>query len=69
MSAVEALKYALERIKPTHGESREVLARRLFNIQMEVYSSHAGRDLDGEFNFLTEKQQNSWFKLADEKLR
>ena len=70
MSAVETVARNMERLVPKPGENREDLARRMFYLQMEIYSAHAMTTLyqDGDFENLTKQTQESWLKSADRKL-
>lgn len=70
MSAVEAVHHSMERVVPEPGEDREDLARRMFYLQMEIYSAHAMTTLYGpnDFEFLADDVRASWLKKADRKL-
>ena len=67
MSATKDVEYQWSKIRPHKDESDEQLARRLFAVQMEVYSANAGRDLvDDSLNFdaLDEKTKQQWLESA-----
>ena len=70
MSAVETVRHNMESLIPEPGEDREDLARRMFYLQMEIYSAHAMTTLyrEGDFERLTDEIQVSWLKKADKKL-
>ena len=70
MSAVKSVHDNMERLIPNPGEDREDLARRMFYLQMEIYSAHAGVDLFnlGDFELLTDDNQRNWLESADRKL-
>ncbi len=71
MSAVETVRKNMKQLIPEPGESRDDLAQRMFYLQMEIYSAHAGRDLYevGDYKSLSYKVKKSWLKLADRKLK
>ena len=71
MSATSDVEYQLSKVKRRDGESDEALARRLYYLQMEVYSANAGRDLvsDSEtdpssFRNLSTEVQQGWMTFA-----
>ena len=70
MSAAETVRDNMERLVPESGEDREDLARRMFYLQMEIYSAHAMTTLysAGDFESLAPKTQKGWLKHADQKL-
>ena len=71
MSAVETVAQNIEALIPEPEEDRESLARRMFYLQMEIYSAHAMTTLysDDDFEFLSDKNRRSWLRRADEKLK
>lgn len=46
------------------GDSDDTIARRLYYIQMEVYSAYAGSDLATDFDYLPKDVRDSWLKAA-----
>jgi hypothetical protein len=66
MGAVEDAKYQMEKMRRGKDESIESFARRLYYMQMEVYSANAGRDLDMAFELLPIDSQEIWIKSARE---
>lgn len=54
----------LSRMKRGKGESVADFARRKYYMQMEIYSSYAGRDLDTDFDLLPAKVQADWIRSA-----
>jgi hypothetical protein len=64
VGAVQDARYHLSKMRIAEGESIEDFARRRYYMQMEVYSSWAGRDLDVQFEFLDGKVQKDWIKSA-----
>lgn len=70
MSAVATVAACMERLEADPGENREDLARRMFYLQMEIYSAHAGIDLyaPGDFENLTSGDRDGWLAQADRKL-
>lgn len=71
MSAVKAVHDYMAGLEPEPGEGREELARRMFYIQMEIYSAHAMTTLyqDGDYERLSDKDQAAWLRSADRKLK
>lgn len=70
MSAVETVAENMKALVPEQDEDREDFARRMFYLQMEIYSAHAGTTLyrDGDFEWLPVKVRKSWLAKADKKL-
>jgi len=66
MGATDDVKYQLSQARREPGETDEKLARRLFYLQMEVYSANAGRDLyeGGDFERLDPQVQEQWIEKA-----
>ena len=67
MSATDDVKYQMSLMRREKDESDEQFARRLFSVQMEVYSANAGRDLiDDNFNFNTidSETRAGWIESA-----
>lgn len=58
----------IDRMKPVKGESVKDFAARLYEMQMEVYSAYAGRDLGAPFYALEQSIQRQWISLAKEKM-
>ena len=70
MSAIETVRDNMKRLVPEPGEDRVALARRMFYLQMEIYSAHAMTTLyrEGDFEHLTPKDRKRWLESADRKL-
>ena len=68
MSATAAARDYLASIKVCPTDDRESIAEMLFHIQMEVYSAHAGRDLDFDYEMLDDTTKEAWLRQADKKL-
>ncbi len=66
--ATEDLKNMRETIKPMEDETLEGLAARLFYMQMEVYSAHAGHDIYKDFDRLDDATRQGWLAAARRKM-
>lgn len=71
MSAVESVRNNMERLVPEPGEDQGSLARRMFYLQMEIYSAHAMTNLykEGDFELLPVENQRGWLESAARKLK
>lgn len=61
--AVATVRSELRRIKPNKDDTVESFAEKLFHWQMEIYSAHAGTDLDAAFPY-DKKTREGWFETA-----
>lgn len=61
-----AVAAAFAKVTREPEETDEQLARRMFYLQMEIYSAHAGRDLyrEGDFELLPDLAKQSWTAIA-----
>lgn len=66
MSSVADVAHQMSQVHREENESDESLARRMFYLQMEVYSANAGVMLygSGDFERLSKEMQNSWLSAA-----
>lgn len=72
MSATDDVKYQQSLMRRKVGESDESFARRLFAMQVEVYSANAGTDLDQDregqpglrFDTLDAETRSGWIESA-----
>ena len=69
MSATSEVAYHLSQIARTEGETDEKLARRMFYLQMEIYSANAATTLyqEGDFELLPDEVQKQWLEKAHQK--
>lgn len=66
MSATETVRECLNKMVPGKGERIADFARRMYYMQMEIYSSYAGRDLDTPFEHLPTDVQAGWINSAEQ---
>lgn len=66
MSIFDDIKYQQSKITRNPSESDYSLAKRLFGVQMEVYSANSGSDLYtvDSFDRLGVELQNKWIETA-----
>lgn len=64
VSAVAASNYAQSQQAPFKDETVEEFAERLFNVQVEVYSAHAGSDLPLSWSNVSTADKQAWYKAA-----
>lgn len=69
MSAVGAVENYMKTFKPEKDDTAETYAHRMFDMQIEIYSSHAGFDLDAGYGGLSwrkldKKTKESWLDTA-----
>ncbi len=67
MSVFDTIQNAHADMTRGGSESIEDFAKRLYYRQMEIYSAHAGRDLDTPFELIGPQARKSWFDMAEAK--
>ena len=67
MSATDTVIDYLNDMVPRLNEGRELFARRLFYMQMEIYSTEAMTTLfsPGDFELLDDSLKQEWLTIAD----
>jgi hypothetical protein len=71
MSATQAVKECLATMKPEPGVSVERFAQQMYDMQWEIYSAHAGRDLQEEIDLwrnLDKETKDEWIAAAKRKM-
>lgn len=63
------IKCQINRMRKGKEESIEEFAARLYYVQMEIYSTYCGRDLEQDFSHLPSRVQKEWIKLAKKRGR
>lgn len=74
MSATQAVKDYMETFKPEEGDTAEIYAHKMFDMQTEIYSAHAGFDLDAGYNGLSwdrlsKENKAAWLKTAEKQAK
>ena len=63
-SVYDDIQRAHSKMKRAAGQSYENFAEQLYNVHVEIMSTHAGRDLRIPFRMLGSKNQEHWIESA-----
>lgn len=69
LGAVDTVRRYIGEMQSGEGESVEGFAIRMYEMQMEIYSAYAGRDLDVPWGHIKKEYQDGWLKKARKKMR